>query len=106
MTRFQLAAELHRTAVAGITDLPPIPEITYYEFDADAESDDSLVLGGAAGQAPISLKHTEFSMTQFAKTMGQPKLSAFNKWKKVLVAGFLRKKYWSIIPEQNCMKQL
>jgi len=26
--------------VAGIEDLPPLPEISYDEFDADAESND------------------------------------------------------------------
>jgi hypothetical protein len=37
--------------------------------------------------------------------MGQPNLSAFNKWKKVWVAGFLEKKHRSIIPGQNRFKQ-
>jgi hypothetical protein len=37
--------------------------------------------------------------------MGQPNFSAFNKWKKVWVAGFLEKKHWSIIPDQNRFKQ-
>jgi len=36
--------------------------------------------------------------------MGQPNFSAFNKWKKLGVAGFLEKKHWSIIPGQNCLK--
>jgi hypothetical protein len=71
--------------------LPPLPEISYDEFDADYESDDSSDLGGAEGKAPISLKQTEFSLKQFAKRMGQPNFSAFNKWKKVWVAGFLEK---------------
>jgi len=78
--------------------MPPLPEICYDEFDADAESDDSSDLGGAEGKAPISLKQTEFSLKQFAKRMGQPNFSAFNKWKKVWVAGFLEKKHRSIIP--------
>jgi hypothetical protein len=92
--------------VAGIADLPPLPEISNDELDADAESDDSSDLGGAECKAPIRLKQTEFSLKQFAKRMRQPIFSAFNKWKKVWVAGFLKKKYRSIIPEQNRLKQL
>ena len=92
--------------MAGIADLPPLPEISCDEFDADGESDDSSDLGGAEGKAPISLKQMEFSLKQFAKRMGQPNFSAFNKWKKVWVAGFLEKKHQSIIPGQNRWKQM
>jgi len=56
-----------------------LPEISYGKFDADYESDDSSELGGAEGKAPTSLKQTEFSLKQFAKRMGQPNFSAFNK---------------------------
>jgi hypothetical protein len=56
--------------VAGIADLPALPEIAYAEFDADAESNDSSDLGGAEDKAPISLKQTEFSLKHFAKKMG------------------------------------
>ena len=103
--RFQPAAEPRRTDVAGIADLPPLPEISYDEFDADYESDDSSDLGGAEGKAPTSLKQTEFCLKQFAKRMGQPNFSAFNKWKKVRVAGFLEKKHRAIIPGQNHLTQ-
>jgi len=103
--RFQPAAEPRRTDVAGIADLPPLPEISYDEFDADFESNDLSDLGGAEGKAPISLKQMEFSLKQFAKRMGQPNFSAFNKWKKVWVAVFLEKKHRSIIPGQNRLKQ-
>jgi hypothetical protein len=92
--------------VAGIADLPPLPDISYNKFDADAESDDSSDLGRAEGKAPTRLKQTEFSLKQFANKMGQPNFSAFNKWKKVWVAGFLEQKHWSIIPGQNCLKQM
>jgi hypothetical protein len=92
--------------VAGIVGFPPLPDISYDEFDADAESDDSSDLGGPEGKTPISLKQTEFSLKQFANRMGQTNFSAFNKWKKVWVAGFLEKKYQSIIPGQNCLKQM
>ena len=92
--------------MAGIADLHPLPEISYDEFDADAESDDSSDLGGAEGKSPLSLKQTEFSLKQFAKRMGQPNFSAFNKWKKEWVAGFLEKKHRSIIPGQNRLKPL
>jgi hypothetical protein len=54
-------------------------------------------LVGAEGHAPITLKQTEFSLQQFAKLLGQPNLSAYNKWKKVWVAGLLEKKHQSII---------
>jgi len=38
--------------------------------------------------------------------MGQANYSAFNKWKKVWVAGFLEKKHLSIIRGQNRLKQV
>jgi len=104
--RFQPAAELRRTNVAGIADLPALPEIACDQYDADYESDDLSDLGGAEGKAPISLKQTEFSLKQFAKRMVQPNFSTFNKWKKVWVAGFLEKKHWSIIWGQSRLKQL
>jgi len=103
--RFKPAAEPRRTDVAGIADLPPLPEISYDEFDADYESDDSSQLAGAEGKAPISLKQTEFSLKQFAKRMGQPNFSAFNEWKKVWVAAILEKKHRFIILGQNRWKQ-
>jgi hypothetical protein len=92
------------TDVAGIADLPPLQEISYDQYDVENESDDSSDLGGAAGKAPISLKQTEFSLKQFAKRMGQPNFSAFNKWKNVWVAGFHEKKHRSIIRGQNRLK--
>jgi len=83
-----------------------LPEIAYDEYDAADESDDLLDFGGEEGKPPISLKQTEFSLKQFAKRMGQPNFSAFNKWKKVWVAGFLEKKHWFIIRGQNQFKQV
>jgi hypothetical protein len=62
-------------------------------------------LGGAEGKDPICLKQMEFSLKQFAKRMGPPNFSAFNKWKKVWVAGFLEMKHQSIIPGHNIVKQ-
>jgi hypothetical protein len=106
MKLFQLAAEPRRTDVAGIVDLPPLPDISYDKFDADAERDESLDLGGAEGYAAIGLKQTEFSLKQFAKRMWQPNFIPFNKWKKVWVARFLEKKHLPIILGQNCLKQL
>jgi hypothetical protein len=103
--QFQPAAEPRRTDVAGIVDWPPLPEISYDQFDADYESDHLSDLGGAEGKATTCLKQTEFSLKQFAKTMGQPNFSTFNKWKKVWVAGFHEKKHGSIIPGQNRLKQ-
>jgi len=74
MKQFLQATEPRRTDVAGIADLPPLPDICYDIFDADAESNDSVDLGGAEGKAPISLKQMEFSLTQFAKEWGGPTL--------------------------------
>jgi hypothetical protein len=54
----------------------------------------------------ISLKQTEFSFKQFAKRMGQTLYSAFNKWKKVCVAGLLEKKHCLIIRRQNLLNQV
>jgi hypothetical protein len=92
--------------VGGIVDLTPIPEMSYGEYDADYESDDGSVLGEDEGKDSTRVKQTEFSLTQFAQLMGQPNFSAFNKWKKVCMAGCLEKKDRSIIPEQNRSKQL
>jgi hypothetical protein len=104
--RFLPAAEQWSTDVAGITDLPPLPNISYDQYDADYGSDDLSDFGGAKGKAPISLKQTEFSLKQFAKRMGHRNFSGFNKSKKVRVAGFLEKKYRSIIRGQHWLKQL
>jgi len=106
MKWFQPAAEPWRTDVAGIADLPPLLEILYDESDADYESNDSSDLGGADGKAPISSTLTEFSLKQFAKRMGQPNFSTFDKWKKIWVAGCLEKKDQSIMWGQNRLKQL
>jgi hypothetical protein len=38
--RFQPAEEPRRTDVAGIADLPPLPEISYNQYNAEYESDD------------------------------------------------------------------
>ena len=83
-----------------------MPEIYDDEYDADDEGDDLLDLGGGEGKPPDSLKQTEFSLKQFAKRMGQANYSAFNKWKKVWVVGFLEKKHRSIIQGQNHLNQL
>ena len=103
---FQLVVESRRTDVARIGDLPPLPEIRYDEYDAEYASDDLSDWGGANGKAPISLKQMEFSLKQFAKRMGQPNFSTFNKWKIVWVAGFLGKKHRSLILGQKRLKQL
>jgi len=56
--QLQPAAEARTTEVAGIADLPPLPEVFYDEYDADYESDDSSDLGGAECTAPIGSKQT------------------------------------------------
>jgi len=103
---FLLPVEPRTTDVTRIADLPPLPKISYDQYDADDESDDSSDLGSAEGKPPVSLKQTEFSLKQFAKRMGQANYSAFNKWKKGWVAGFLEKKHRSIIWGQNWLKQV
>ena len=80
--------------------------MSYNNYDTADESDDSSDLGDAEGKPSISLKQTEFSLKQFAKRMGQANYSAFDKWKKVWVAGFLEKKHRSIIRGQNRLIQV
>jgi len=106
MKRFQPAAEPRTTYVTGIAKLPPLAEMSEDKYDAAEESDNLSDLGGAEGKPPISLMQREFSLKQFAKRMGQANYSAFNKWKKVWVAGFLRKKHRPIIQGQNRFKQV
>ena len=74
--------EPRKTDVAKITDLPPLPEIFYDQYDADDDSDDSAGLGGGEGKPPVSMKETKISLKQLAKRMGQANYSVFNKWKK------------------------
>jgi len=104
--RFRSPVETRNTDVTVIGDLSPWPEMSYNEYDADDESDDSSDLGGAEGKPPISQKQTEFSVKQLAKRMGQANSSACNRWKKVWVAGFLERKHQSIIRGQNRLKQV
>ena len=77
-----------------------------HEYNAADESNHSLDLGGAEAKPPITLKQTEFSLKQFAKRMGLANYSAFKKWKKVWVEGFLEEKHWSIIRRQNQLRQV
>jgi len=80
---FQPPVELRKTHVAGLLDLPPLPEMSHPKCDATDESNPSAALGGAEGKLPISLKQSEFSLKQFTKTMGQANYSVFNKYTKV-----------------------
>jgi len=104
--QFLPPAELPRRDVARIEDLPPWPEISYTKYDANDESDNFSDLGCAECKPPVSLKQTQFSLKQFAKTMGQANYSTFNQRKKVWVSGFLEKKHHSIIWGLNLFKQL
>jgi hypothetical protein len=98
--------QLWKRDVAGIADLPPLPELSYDDYDAAEESDHLSDLCGADGKPPICLKQTEVSLKHFAKRMGQPNYSAFYKGKKVWVGGFLELKHLSIIQWQNGLKQV
>ena len=104
--RLQPSAEPRTTNVTRIADLHSLPEMYYDQYEAADECDDSSNLGGAEGKPRISLEQTKFSLMQFARRMGQANYSAFNKCKKVWVAGFLEKKNWSIIQGQNRLKQV
>jgi len=104
--RFQLPAESRKTHVAGIANLAPLQEMSYEEYDVADEYDDSSDLGSSEGKPPISLKQTEFSLNQSDQGMGQANYSAFNKWKKEWVAGFLGKKHGSSIRGQNRLNQV
>jgi len=105
MKQFQPAVERRMTDVAGSVDLHPSSEISYDKFDEDNQSNNSSDLGRAKGNAPISLKQTQFSLKEFPKGKGQPNFCAFNKRKKGWVAGFLQKKYRSIFLGQNRLNQ-
>jgi hypothetical protein len=78
--------------------------MSYNEYDAADEIDDLSALGGTEGKPPISLEQTEFSLNHFAKQLGQPNLSAFNKWNEVWVAGFGDKKHWPMFRKRNRLK--
>jgi len=106
MTRSQQSAEPWKTDIAVIAHLHPLTEMYNHDYDADDESDGSSDLGSDEGQPPISLKRTQLSLKQFANRMGQANYSAYNKWKKVWVAGVLEKKNRSIIRGQNRLKQV
>ena len=80
--------------------------MSYNNYEADDESDDWSDLGGAEGKTPVSMKQIEFPLKQFANRIGQANYSAFNRWKKVWVAGFLGRKHRSMIPGHNCLKQV
>jgi len=102
--RFQWPAEPWKSDFTGLVDLPPLHKISYNEYDAADESEDSSGFGGEVGTPPISPNPTELSPNQFAKMMGQAKCSACNKWKNVWVAGFSKKKHRYIIWTKNHLK--
>ena len=99
-------AEARKTNGPRIVDLPSLPEIPYDKYDVDDERNDSSDLGGAEGKPPVSLKQTEFSVKQFVKRMRQANYKVCNKWKKVWVAGIVKKLHRSIIRGQNHLPQL
>jgi hypothetical protein len=100
MKQFLLPVVLQKTDIERIVDLPPLHKISYNSHDAHDECDDSSDLGGAAGKPPVSLKQTEFSTMQFAKSMAPANNSSFNKCEKVWVVGFFKKRHRSIIRMQ------
>jgi hypothetical protein len=53
-----------------IAELPPLPEMSYDNYDADDERDILSDLGGTEHILPDSLKHTEFSLKQIAEKIG------------------------------------
>ena len=103
---FLPAAELRKTDVARIADVPSLQQIWINEYEAADESDNSLALGSGEGQPLVSPMQTEFSLTRLVKWMGRANNCVVNKWKKGWVAGFLQKKHRSIIRGQNRLTQL
>jgi len=106
MERFQPQAELRKIDVSGIVELPPLPEISSDNYDADEETENSSDFGSADGKLPSSTMETELFLKHFAKRMGHANYSAFNKWKKVWMVRLLQKQHQSSIQGQNCLKQL
>jgi len=106
MKQFQPPAELRKIDDIRIAELPPLPEMSYDDYDADDESNNLSDLGGAEGKPPVNLKQTEFSLKKFVKRMGQANYSVFNKWKKAWMAGFHEKKHRASIRGQNRLKQV
>jgi len=104
--RFQPVAELPRTDVPGNANVPPTPEISYDEYDADSERDISADMGDAEARAPISLSRMDFSLKQLPKQLWRPNFCTFNKWKRVWVAGFQENKHQPSIWGQNRSKHL
>jgi len=80
--------------------------MSYEEYEAAETSDDLSDLGGAQGKSPIGLKQTEYPSKQFAKRIRQANHTAFNKWTKAWVEGFLEKNHRSIIRGQNRLNQV
>jgi hypothetical protein len=62
--------ESQKTYVAGIANVPLLPEISYDKYNANDDSNDSSDFSLAEVNATISLKPPEFSSMQFAKRMG------------------------------------
>jgi transposase-like protein len=83
-----------------------LQEISSDEYNTDDESNYSSDLGSAEGKPPVSLKQAKFSLKEVAQRIGQANYSAFNKWRKRWVAGFIEKKHRSITWGQNRLKQL
>jgi hypothetical protein len=99
MNRFVLPAETWKSAVRGIADLAPLPELTYNEYDAADESDNSSGWGSVECKPPISLKHTEFSLKQFAKEYDSLTLVHSTSGRKYWWQNFSRK---LISPLSSC----
>jgi len=78
MKGFQPPVDPQKTGATRIGDLPPLPEMSHDNYDADNDSDAGSDVGGAEGKPPISLKQTEFSLKQVAQRIGQVNYSALN----------------------------
>lgn len=97
---------LHKTEATQIADLHPWVEKFHYHYDRQDECAKLLDMEGTDGTPPFNLKQTEFSYKPFAQLIWQPNYSRFNKWNKLLMAGFLGRQHQSIIQRQICLKQL
>jgi len=92
----QLPVELHKTDIAGIANLTGLSDMSCDKYETDDETNYLSDLRGAEANRPVSLKQSEFSLTQFSKSMGQANYSVFREWKKVWVVGITEKQHTSM----------
>lgn len=106
MHRLQPAVNLRTTDATGVVDCPPVVQLFQNEFNTDDGCNNLQDNCGAKAKAPMGHKYTEFSVKQFAKSMGQRNFSSFSKWQNVQDVRILEKMHWSIFWGQNHQEML